>query len=190
LTSPSPPVEVDLDSVDSMTAYLERCDREYGRAIHPIVRLDECGADWGVAPAEEDEIGYAMHPFRTDDCLRPAIATVTQIPIEQVPDLRLDQRAEDGEDDDAISASSWTAIEEWAASNRLRMRSWRTPPVARRRWIGVVVVEGGLYDHCLVMDGERILFDPAYSVALPPGHRLHEYTAESVTYGISFEKEE
>jgi hypothetical protein len=103
--------------LDALVDFYAKCERERRREIHPIVCLGKEGPDWGRPPRDGDEIGYGMHPFRTDDCLRAAIATVTQIPIEQVPDLGLDDCVRRGEDPEEISVNSWGRIEDWAASS-------------------------------------------------------------------------
>jgi len=50
------------------------------------------GSGARVVRLGEGELGYCMNPARLDDCLRPCIATVLQVPVEQVPDPRLDDR--------------------------------------------------------------------------------------------------
>jgi hypothetical protein len=184
-------------------------ERQLRARIHPIVRLTDEGIDWGVQPQPGDEIGYGMHPYRTDDCLQAAIATATQVPIEQVPSLDLHERRERGEDPEEISRSCWERIARWADKRDLVLTFWDQEPPARERWIGVVLaensgnaytVEGGrlvlsdvadaFNDHCLVMSYNRLVFDPSCSVRLPPG-RDHEAPDPSmIGYGISFEKKE
>jgi hypothetical protein len=41
-------------------------------------------------------------------------------------------------------------------------------------------------DHCLVMSGDRLVFDPGCSVKTPPGHRAMRCTPDDINYGISF----
>ena len=54
-----------------------------------MVRLTADPIDYGVRLRPGDEIGYCMGPYPPfDDCLRAAIATAVQHPIEQVPDSR------------------------------------------------------------------------------------------------------
>jgi hypothetical protein len=178
---------------------------------YPIVRLTDDGIDWGVQPKSGDEVGYGMHPYLTDDCLQAAIATCTQVPIEQVPILMLHQRLERGEDPDEISRIGWTRIVEWAGKRGLALAIWEYDelPVPRRRWIGVAVprrsargyrfedgtvisaAEAGQFaDHCFVMAHDQLLFDPACSVKSPPGTRVKRYDLSMVAYGISFEHKE
>src|SRR5919112_1774289 len=76
--------------------------------IHPIVRLTDGGPDYGKPPGPDDDIGYGMNPNGTgDDCLRAAIATALQHPIERVPDLRLDEQLLAGDDPLDVSLASW-----------------------------------------------------------------------------------
>lgn len=187
-------IDIDGSSIEaferSTEAFIERLDREGRRPIHPIVRLTDDGVDWGVIPRKGDEVGYGMHPYRSDGCLRAAIATATQVPIEQVPDLRLDDRLDRGEDLDEISRTSWVCIEEWAASRGLVMKFWTEVPAPRERWIGVSKDEEDelpFGDHCLVMCRDRLLFNPNCSVMPPPGTEVFNATTDSITYGLSFE---
>jgi hypothetical protein len=177
--------------------------------IHPIVRLTDEGIDWGVQPQPGDEIGYGMHPYRTDDCLQAAIATATQVPIEQVPSLDLHERRERGEDPEEISRDCWERIDRWATKRSLALTFWDQVPPARDRWIGVVLAEAGDHayaveggrlvlsdtsgafnDHCLVMSWDRLVFDPSCSIKLPPGLDTEIYDTSQIGYGISFDGKE
>jgi hypothetical protein len=158
--------------------------------VYPIVRLTEDGVDWGAAPGPGDEIGYGMRPLRLDECLRAAVATATQIPIEQVPDLRLDDRLRRGDRSQDISRDGWSRIETWAGTKGLTLKLWPKTPAQRERWIGVCAGAGEVFgDHCLVMCHNRVVFDPACSIAPPPGTALAAYSPESIVYGLSFESE-
>lgn len=169
--------------------------REWSRhpvALHPVVRLTADGPDFGVWPGEGDEVGYGMFPYpdRGDDCFPAAVATALQVPIEQVPDLRIDARIAAGEDPVTVSRSSWLRIDRWARELGFVLTIHDEVPVARDRWVGVCPDPAGswmLGDHCLVMSRERLLFDPSVSVVQPPGRTLVRFGPEQVAYGISFE---
>lgn len=185
----------------------ERASRS-GRKTHPVVRLTEHGIDYGTEPRPGDEIGYCMDPYRTDDCLQAAIATATQVAVEQVPDLELDRRLDSGGDPEEVSRTSWERIDRWASERGLALMFWERVPVPRRRWIGVVISpntgatvirrgrvsrdydEPAFNDHCLVMEHERLVFDPSCSVRTPPGMQVMGYRPDMIDYGISFDKEE
>lgn len=184
-----------------MRAWEVKREATLGRRIHPIVRLTEKGVDWGSEPGPGDLIGYGMHPYRTDDCVQAAIATATQIPIEQVPDLGILRRARlRGEDPAEISETSWGRIETWAITRGLTLRFWEGLPLPQQRWIGVVVddpddgeTEDHFLDHCLVLVRDRLLFDPACSVKPPPGMEplsAGHFSLDQITYGFSLDKEE
>ncbi len=164
---------------------------------HPVVQLGD------------DGVGYCMHPTRPDGCLRVALATATQIPVDQVPDLHLDQRVRAGEDPEEISRDSWARIEQWLSGRGLRLVIHDAVPVDRDRWVGViggrvdeaamaaVGVEMGnadnpFLDHCIVLSYERIVFDPAVSLKpqLPPGMRLPTWQLSQIEYGLSFDRKE
>lgn len=182
----------------------------YEANTHPIVRLTAEGIDWGAWPRPGDEIGYAMHPYRGDDCFASAIATCTQVPIEQVPDLRLDRRFESGEDLDEIARSSWERVANWASRRGLTLRFSEELPLQLDRWIGVVHREAEgwdqryeqemrsgdsvtlpFQDHCLVMAWDRLHFDPSCGVRLPRGATGRWcYHPSEITYGIAFIEED
>lgn len=85
-------------------------------------------------------VGYYADTTRQDDCFRAAIATATQIPIEQVPDLRLHDRLLMGDDPDEINADAWAKIAGWLDGRGLPLVQHEIVPVDRERWIGVCVV--------------------------------------------------
>lgn len=145
-----------------------------------------------VRRIEGNEIGYGM--YRDDTCLQAAIATAAQIPIQELPDLMMDQRLAEGESVDEINRASWALMESWLGERGLCMRFHDRVPVSLRRWIGVVgyptraPVGAGLtqfMDHCLVMSFNRIVFDPLGPTTPPPGYQARKWRAADVTYGIS-----
>ncbi|MEK6273356.1 MAG: hypothetical protein AABM42_12055 [Actinomycetota bacterium] len=178
-----------------------------------MVRLTDAGPDWGVMPGPNDQVGYAMDPFREDDCFQAAIATATQVPIEQVPDLDIDRQLEEGVDPLTIDELGWQRIERWAGKRGLELRFWDELPVPRERWIGVSRLDQGLlrqiflasgdpptprlhgdeylfFDHCQVMADDQLVFDPVCSQSPPPGHTHKAYSISEMVYGISFERKE
>lgn len=188
---------------------------------YPVVRLTDEGVDWGVWPQKGDEIGFGMDPYESDDCLRAAIATCTQTPVEQVPDFALERRLQKGESPAEVSRTSWERLHQWAATRRLTLEVSGSVPMEHERWIGVVesanterfigltqdewreyreetAVRRGAHeftatpfqDHCLVMRGEDLHFDPACSVRVPPGALYrYEFDPADITYGIAFTRE-
>jgi hypothetical protein len=176
-----------------LEVWAERWRHSRQHKTHPVVRLTEQGIDWGAEPRAGDEVGYCMDPYRYDDCFQAAVATATQTPIEQVPDLELDRRLREGADFTELNRMAWERIGEWADSRGLRLHIHGRVPAARRRWIGVVVVEGDrarFNDHCLVMDHDRLVLDPMCSVRPPPGTRLRIFHPNEISYGISFDPKE
>jgi hypothetical protein len=151
-----------------------------------------------------------MDATRTDDCLRPAIATAIQVPVEQVPDPRIDERQDAGDDPDVITRESWARIQEWLHKRGLQLVFHDTVP-DRARWVGVIqgpeitadLIEdagteglhyrdhaGCFNDHCVVMSYGEIFFDPAISFTAPPGLVGRPYVPSDIEYGISFEPKE
>lgn len=160
---------------------------------------------------EDGTVGYLA--ARSDDCFRAAIATAAQIPIEQVPDPRLDERVRAGEDIDQIDFDAWGRISAWLDRRGMQLVVHDTPPWERERWIGIrpglaqlasefpdmpperwySMLEGcgvAFDDHCLIMSRERVIFDPAVGVEPPPGMRLQPADPSKITYGITIDPKE
>jgi hypothetical protein len=141
-------------------------------------------------PLEDGTLGFFVRWPRKDDCQAAAIATVLQVPIGKVPDPRIDERLEAGEDDEEIDRRAHVELTRWLARRGLRMVVHRSPlDVARRRWIGVVMMPGRFQNHCLVMDRQKCLFDPVRHdyVMDFPGRQLRRFRVEDVSYGLSFQ---
>ena len=171
---------------------LEAWTRGYtGFKTHPVVRLTAHGPDWGTMPGPGDEVGYGMDPYRTDDCLQAAIATCLQVGIEEVPDPDIDNQLRAGKDPDEIGEAVWSRIAAWAGTRGLALRYWEDVPVARERWIGIVAERDPdappFNDHCIVMDHNRIVFEPMCSVIPPPGTRMVDHDPADISSGLSFD---
>ena len=178
-------------------------------------RAQRRGPPRDIMRLKDGTLGYGVDPVRWDDCFRAAVATATQVHVDQVPDLRLEERFRAGADPHEISSSSWERIAHWADSRGLQLVFHETVPVDRERWIGVCqatlmqtemlllagylgygdelkhvareVDERPFSDHCLILSHDRVIFDPAASVAAPHGSRVKTWEADDVTYGISFD---
>jgi hypothetical protein len=153
-------------------------------------------------------VGYCMQPDRPDDCLRPAVATATQIPVEQVPDPRLGQRSEAGDHTEDIARETWERLTAWLNGRGLDLKFHESVPVPLERWIGVVDVgtkpedeeaayyrrwgvvapRGEFQTHCVVMSHDSILLDVAASMWIPSNMRwaMRQWHPTDVKWGISF----
>lgn len=89
------------------------------------------GLQPGFETAGDGTIGFGSDPARTDDCLRPAIATLTQIAVEEGPDPRLDQRLLVGEHYGDVNREAWGGLIRWAESRGLRINLHETVPLKR-----------------------------------------------------------
>lgn len=152
----------------------------------------------------DGDIGYCVQPPRSDECFRATIATAIQVPIELVPDPRLDLRLENGDGPERINRESWVQLAKWLDGRGLRIVFHETVPADRERWIGVCVAtpdqrnqwrelsgfDSPFLDHCLNFHYDDIVFDPAISLKPPPEQRLRAYRPSEVTYGISFDPKE
>ena len=125
-------------------------------------------------------IGYSIS--RRDDCLRAAVATCLQVPPKRVPDPRIDERYARGCTCDRINDLVWGGLREWLAERGLRFRLHDSPPWELARWIGIVPKDGFAQDHCLVMERDVILFDPAFIVGV-----TCSYCPTEIETGLSFE---
>jgi hypothetical protein len=129
--------------------------------------------------------GYYVRTNRRDECFAACLATCLQVPISDVPDPRIDERLAAGEDPEEIGRSAWHQILEWLASRGLGIAIHKRPPAGHPRWIGVVPLRGHFNDHCLVMSGDEILFDPVDQ--LQHHGAVAHFQSRHVRFGYSFE---
>jgi hypothetical protein len=106
--------------------------------------------------------GYLVLAPRTDTCWQAALATCLQVPIAQCPDPHHDERVAAGEDPEDVDEDGWRMTEDWLDDRGLKLVEHRTLPARRRRWIGVI----SAWQHCLVMAGPNVLFDPTFDYTL------------------------
>jgi hypothetical protein len=161
---------------------------------------------------EDGAFGYCM--ARTDDCLRPCIATVLQVPVEQVPDPQLDRRLKAGDDPERINRESWEMVAQWLdGCGGLEFAFHENVPIERERWIGICLAQqlsaeaekalravyrrlgikyeprnSPFVDHSLVMSHGRILHDPVVGLPKPRGYTSRPWRPSEVAYGISIER--
>ena len=145
----------------------------------------------GPKQLDDGTIGYFVRAPREDDCFAAALATVLQVPIEQVPDPRIDERLAAGESPDDIDRSARSELDRWLAARDLTMVVHAELPTHRRRWIGVVTLPGAFNDHCLVMSHDRFLFDPVHYLEHLTGQSdrhpsIRQFRPEDISYGLSF----
>lgn len=89
----------------------------------------------------------------TGDCLRQAVAFAYGIPLEELP-------AASGTE--TPPAEFWEAWRGWASSRGLGIWSGRnTAPIRLRRWIAMVDRPIPDACHSVVMEGERMIYDPS-----------------------------
>ena len=98
-----------------------------------MARVRTPGLDWKRdnrrVQLGEDGVGYCADTAAMDDCFRAAIATAAQIPIREVPDLRLHVRLLEGEDPDEINVDSWQRIAQWLDGRGLQLTRHDSVPV-------------------------------------------------------------
>ena len=140
----------------------------------------------GTSRLAGGDVGYIQR--RADDCLRAAVATTLQVPIERVPDPRIDARLRAGKDAEDVRVSVVRMFEAWTARRGLRIVASREPGHFERRWIGIVLCEPPFTNHCLVMDGEELVFDVAAGLACPPGLTLKVWGPERIKIAMDFER--
>jgi hypothetical protein len=129
-----------------------------------------------------------VRPLRDDDCFAAAVATTLQVPPEHLPDAHIDERLRARETVEQITASFWTEWNRWLSDRQLRMTVHPTPPVNRRRWIGIVPFLGAFNDHCLVMSRDELLFDPVPPRESATGRSVRQFNPADVRSGLTFEK--
>jgi hypothetical protein len=127
-------------------------------------------------------VGYYIR--RGDDCMAAALATLIQVPLDEVPNARLVDRASAGEGREQTSRSAWEELERFAASRGLRFEIHDPPPWRRARWVGVI--PGGLLPHdghALLMCRKRIVFDPSSNIDIS-----HTWTIDRIAWGLTAHK--
>lgn len=130
-------------------------------------------------------IGFFPHGLRADQCWASCVATCLQVPLDLVPDPRIDERLHAGQRPEEINRSAWQDFVEWARLRGLSIVYWPEPPVRAARWIGQVRFDGYFNDHCLVMAGDQVLFDPVDETA--ETRPVRRYTLSDVAHGFTFE---
>ena len=145
----------------------------------------EIGARLGYYQAglRDGTVGFCMR--RSDDCLRASIATLLQVPMPNVPDLRPDAGLAAGQDPDELAANGWQTLARWADTLGLTIWLHPRPPTSERRWIGVISEPGTFNDHTIVLNKREILHDPSVWSLVPEGARLVSRSAGDVDYGIT-----
>jgi hypothetical protein len=152
-----------------------------------------------MTPLRDGTIGY--HQRRTDDCLQASLASLAQIPMAEVPDLRLYKAMFAGLEPEEIDRAATVTLDQWLDKCGLTMRYHAIPPTTGR-WIGVMSVPGHFNDHCVVLQDKAVLWDssnllPPNSNLLPPGERdgpiagwmdNNDLTVQDLDYGITIER--
>lgn len=128
-------------------------------------------------------VGYYTRSGRTDDCFAACIATWLQVPLEEVPDPRLDARLQAGESVEDINRSAWQTLCDWLAARGHRLVAHEPPPWDSPRWLGIVRFPGLFNDHTLVMSGREVLFDPVDRSQYE--RPVRRYAAEDVSSGFT-----
>jgi hypothetical protein len=132
-------------------------------------------------------LGYRPLDGRPDDCWRAAAATVLKVNPRQMPDAQLDARRSTGANPEQVSASAWGAFLQWLYVSSLRMEVHAAElPVWLPRWVGVVCRPGQFKDHCLVMNGANVLWNPTDLTPSPFAFLQPTYTINDVGLGYSF----
>lgn len=157
------------------------------RAAHGMtpVELTAERPRWYSVPLADGTTGYLQR--RTDDCWTACVATVLQMPPQQVPDLQLILRKVAGHSEQQIMNDTGQLIERWLRSCHLRL--WiHDVDDSRDRWIGVVNSATGspMGTHSLVMHHGEVLFDPGVWLPDRPNSRTNRSLA-SIDYGLSIE---
>ncbi len=133
---------------------------------------------------KDGTVGWCVRAPRMDDCFAAAIATCLQVPIDQCPDPRLDERLAAGDTADEVDRDAREELAAWLADRDLRLVKHHRVPLAQvRRWIGIVPMPGAFADHCLVLDRGRVIFDPTLEVDARP---VRLFGPHHVKFGYSF----
>jgi hypothetical protein len=140
------------------------------------------GEGYFATPVRGVGRGYLQR--RADDCLQVSLATLAQIRPQQVPDLGIDRMRMAGIEPEEIERRTTEALEQWQMRNGVWIAIHPTPPWSAKLWIGVVPSTAEYSDHCLLMRGHDVVFDPSQAL---PGQEF-AFTADEVDYGITIER--
>jgi hypothetical protein len=121
---------------------------------------------------------------RGDDCWAAAVATCLQVPIDEVPDPRIDARLAQGATPAEIDTSAQQEMKRWLKSRGLRMVFHREVPPDLPRWLGVVPLAGEFNSHSMVMSHDKVLFDPVDEEAHE--RPVRTFPPDAVAWGVSF----
>jgi hypothetical protein len=111
-----------------------------------------------------------------DDCLRAALATVLQVPYEEVPDFRGDGPGTHA-DELACEEAQW----EWARSLGLRLRIANRPPKGVDTFLAVSPAGEDRFRHVLAVVAGHV-FDPGGGFILPPGFEPEVVKVEYIEF--------
>lgn len=103
-------------------------------------------------------VGY--YTRRGDDCWPAVAATVLQVPLAELGDLRLDERLLSGMSHVKVDRAAKADVKRWLTARGVRLVEHRRLPVHLPRWLGVIPFEGFFVSHCVCMSYGEILFDP------------------------------
>lgn len=179
-------VDAAVDQLPEVTAKVRRLARL--RAV-PVNGDRALGRRMGYfeTTLRDGTIGYFQR--RSDDCLQAALATLTQCPMDQVPDLHLDKQERAGRDPEQIAQYVAWRMGAWARDHGVIITAHATLPTTSKRWIGVSWGGGETGDdHCLVLNRKDVLWDPSHE--LPPGEgdpmvKIAAYGPDHINYGIT-----
>lgn len=184
-------IDIDLDNPILRIHYgdrwggLSRLSRLLAQTENPFGRLQV-----PTVALADGTTGYPVRVPRADDCWAAAVATTLQVDIEEVPDSRIDERLGEEESPEQITTSYLREFTEWLRKRKRRMVIYADHLPDLPRWIGVCPCRGIFRDHCLVMAGRQVLFDP---VADAPGadvavggRRIKRFAASDVRTGYAF----
>ena len=168
-------------------------------ALDPDARLDAALRAHAILTPHsvrlrDGTIGYYA-PGRFDLCYTAAVATCLQVPeayhwhapypnVYCLPDTKTQERTRRGDPAEQIQRDTWLAWARWCDAWGLQM--WLHKPVSPAptgRWVGIVDSRDPREQHCLVMHGKDVLFNPGAPPELlkPGGPWLSD-----ITWGIRF----
>jgi hypothetical protein len=122
------------------------------------------------------------HMQRWDDCWRCAVATCLSVPVERVPDPRIDERLRSNWSPEEINRRAWSEFHRWLETAGCEMVIHDKLPTHLPRWIGLVLLSGSFASHTLVMSRRSVLFDPNQA------RNRMRWRAEDVGMGFSFKQ--
>jgi hypothetical protein len=102
--------------------------------------------------------------------------------------LHLEQLLLAGKEPEEIERVIVEKMGRWAEKQGVTVKAHPSPPTSARRWIGVVGLGHGQFDHCLIMSGRDCLSNGAALLPLGKDEPASDHDPADIEYGLTIER--